>query len=109
MICLEECDSCNEFFDENIERDFIAYHDLARVMFGIKNKKNKIPKLKGVNFSLIKDDKQNLNIIVVQDVNKDKKEVLQSIKLKTGNEISLQNIYKALVKFALSVVEAEYI
>jgi len=108
LICLEECDSCNEFFDKYIERDFIVYHDLARIMFGVKNKKNKIPKLKGVNFSFIKDDKQNLNIVVVQDINKDKKEVPQSIKLKIDSEISLQNIYKALVKFALSVVETKY-
>ena len=107
LICLEECDSCNEFFDENIERDFIAYHDLARVIFGIKNKENKIPKLKGVNFSFIKDEKQNLNIVVVQDVNKNG--MPQQIILKPNNEISLQNIYKALVKFALSVVETKYI
>ena len=60
LILNEECDSCNEFFDENIERDFIYYHDLARTMFGIKNKDNNSPKMKGDNFQFFKSFPQKL-------------------------------------------------
>jgi len=110
LICLEECDSCNEFFDENIERDFIAYHNLARVMFCIKNKENKIPKLKGVNFQFFKDNNSNLNIgIVKEHIVKKENDIPKEIILKTNDEITLQNIYKALVKFALSVIDTKYI
>jgi len=45
LILNEECDSCNEFFDEYVERDFVLYHDFARTMFGVKNKENKTPKM----------------------------------------------------------------
>lgn len=109
LILNEECDSCNEFFDENIERDFIYYHDLARTMFGIKNKDNNSPKMKGDNFQFFKDG-NNLSIAIVQDTEKDNEnEPPKNIVFKTGNKIKIQNIYKALCKFALSVIDSKYI
>ncbi len=111
LILNEECDCCNEFFDENVERDFIYYHDLSRTMLGIKNKDNNIPKMKNENFEFIKDkNSNNLSILIVQDTEKDNKnEPPKNIVFKTGNTIKMQNIYKALCKFALSVIDSKYI
>ena len=110
LILNEECDSCNEFFDVNIERDFIYYHDLARTFFGIKNKDNNIPKMKGNGFELYRVDANNLSITIIQG-NEDgnEKEPPKSVTLKTNNKIRKQNIYKALCKFALSVIDQKHL
>ena len=39
IILREECDVCNEYFDKNIERDFIKFVDLFRGIYGAKGKK----------------------------------------------------------------------
>lgn len=111
LILNEECDSCNEFFDANIERDFIYYHDLARTMFGVKNKENNTPKLKGKNFDFFNDDSGGMSIaIVANDENHAADDgPPKSIVFKTGNTIKIQNIYKALCKFALSVIDSKHI
>ena len=109
LILNEECDSCNEFFDENIERSFIYYHDLVRTMFGIKNKDNNSPKMKGENFEFFKDD-NDLSITIIHYTEKNNiNEPPKNIVLETGNKIKIQNIYKALCKFALSVIDSKYI
>tara|TARA_R110001606_G_scaffold342220_1_gene490643 strand:- start:43 stop:1362 length:1320 start_codon:yes stop_codon:yes gene_type:complete len=110
LILNEECDSCNEYFDEYIERDFIYYHDLARTMFGVKNKENKTPKMKGKNFEFFKDEDKRLNVAVVSsNESKASEEPPKSVSFNTGNKIRIQNLYKALCKFALSVMGNEYI
>lgn len=110
LILNDECDNCNKFFDENVERDFIYYHDLARTMFGVKNKKNEVPEMKRDNFHFYKSDENNLSIAVVTDAAKGEKSgAPESTVFKTGNKIKLQNIYKALCKFALSVIGSEHI
>ena len=110
LILNEECDVCNEFFDENVERDFIYYHDLARTMSGIKNKENKTPKMKGDNFSFSKEEGKNLSIAIVEStVAKVENKPPENVVFKTGNKIKLQNIYKALCKFSLSVIDEKNI
>lgn len=111
LILNEECDDCNEFFDKNIERDFINYHDLARTMFGIKNKDNNFPKMKGKNFEFFKDKNNNqLSIAIIKDSDKEiTDKPPENIIFKTGNTIKIQNIYKTLCKFALSVIDTKYI
>lgn len=110
LILNEECDDCNKFFDENVERDFIYYHDLARTMFGIKNKENEIPKIKGKDFHFFKIDEKNLSIAVVgNNTNTTNSSPPESTVLRTGNKIKLQNIYKALCKFSLSAIESKHL
>lgn len=110
LVLNEECDSCNEYFDEYVERDFVFYHDLARTMFGVKNKENKTPKMKGKNFEFFKDEDKNLNIAVVSNnENETRQEPPKSVSFNTGNKIRIQNLYKALCKFALSVMDNEFL
>lgn len=67
LILNDECDRCNDFFDENIERDFIYYHDMARTLYGVKNKTNAPPKLKGKDFEISYTEQGNLSIAIVQN------------------------------------------
>lgn len=107
LILNEECDSCNDFFDKNVERDFIYYHDLTRTVFGVLNKDNEVPQLKGKGFSIVKAD-ERLSVALVSAHNAVPKDAPpEGMLLKTDNKIMLQNIYKALCKFALSVINAE--
>lgn len=106
LILNEECDSCNEFFDENVERDFIHFHDLTRTVFGVLNKDNEVPKLKGKGFSVAKTDERLSVALVSADNAVPKNAPPEGMLLKTNNKIALQNIYKALCKFALSVIDA---
>ncbi|PRY66294.1 HNH endonuclease [Vreelandella songnenensis] len=110
LILNEECDNCNKFFDENIERDFIYYHDLARTMFGIKNKKNEVPEMKGIDFHFYQSNENNLSIAVVSDsISGEKSGTPESTVFRTGNKIKIQNIYKTLCKFSLSVIGSEHV
>ena len=114
LILNEECDACNSFFDQQIERDFIAYHDFARTIYGIKNKENSIPKMSGANFRLYKDEEKNLTIAVLnKKVGFNERETetneLEGLTLCTNDKIRLQNIYKTLCKYALSVVDDKYL
>lgn len=110
LILNEECDSCNSFFDENIERQFINYHDISRLICNIKNKDNKTPKLKGKNYKAFKDSEAKLNIFLTEKSMQTTEQGAPSkITLKTGEKVALQNLYKALCKFALSVIDSKHI
>ena len=104
LITNDECDECNGYFDKNIERDFIAYHDFFRTFFGIKNKENQIPQMKGENFSFTMNKNREATFKL-----KDKFDLLQPAQLKTNNKIKMQNIYKALCKFALSAIDSKHL
>ena len=104
LITNDECDECNSYFDKNIERDFIAYHDFFRTFFGIKNKENQIPQMKGENFSFTMNENREATFKL-----KDKFDLLQPAQLKTNNKIKMQNIYKALCKFALSAIDSKHL
>ena len=104
LITNDECDECNSYFDKNIERDFIAYHDFLRTFFGIKNKENQIPQMKGENFSFSMSENREATLKL-----KDELDLLQPVQLKLGNKIKMQNIYKALCKFALSAIDSKHL
>jgi hypothetical protein len=111
VILNEECDDCNEEFDKNIERDFIDYHDLTRTVFGIPSKSGKIPKMKGKDYELFGNKEDgNISIKIPENrVEENPDGPPKSITLETNNKVSHQNIYKALCKYALSIVDAKHI
>ncbi len=108
LIINEECDACNDYFGEQIERDIINYLSIFRTFFGIKGKE-KIPKLKGANFIYEHHGDKQLSIRIKGDDGEDLNEPPLAIGMETHETISLQNIYKALCKFALSVIDTKYI
>lgn len=108
IITNDECDSCNEKFGSGIENDLILYLNLYRNIFGIKGK-NGVPKLKGKNFEIENNGtieiKQYLTDEELNDPNHDDFKV----KLETNQEIVAQNIYRALSKYALGVIDRNYL
>lgn len=104
IITNDECDSCNEKFGTGIENDLILYLNLYRIVFGIKGK-NGVPKLKGKNFEIKNkgtiEIKQILTDEEINDPNRDD----FKIRLESAQNITEQNIYKTLSKYALSVID----
>lgn len=110
IITYDECDSCNEKFGSGIENDLISYLDLYRNFFGIKGK-NGVPKLKGKNFEII--NPQNGQIEIKYFLNESEMnnpiEIDQNLRLETNTAINFQNIYRTLSKYALSVIDQQFL
>ena len=108
IITNDECDSCNEKFGTGIENDLILYLNLYRNVFGIKGK-NGVPKLKGKNFEIENtgtiEIKQILTDEEINDPNRDD----FKIRLESTQNITAQNIYKTLSKYALAVIDRTHI
>lgn len=106
IILNEECDNCNEFFDKNIERDFLTYHDITRTAYGIKNKQNQVPKIKTSNgaFEMCGDKEYNIKV-QCEKFDSSKPPIL--ISLDPNKKIKPQNLYKTLCKFALSLISSD--
>lgn len=103
IIANEECDSCNEKFGQGIENDLISYLSIFRPSFKIKGKESGYPKLKGNNFSFQRTSDDLLNIGIKGEDNFD---LAAPVSLKTYEFITPQNIYRALCKYVVSIINA---
>ena len=105
IITNDECDACNEKFGEGIENDLILYLNLYRVFFRIRGK-NGIPKLKGKNFEIETKKEETIKIKILSE---EKTAVSDcndfQVRLETTENITTQNIYKTLSKYALGVID----
>ncbi len=108
IIVNDECDECNSYFDENIERDIICYLSLYVTHFGIRGK-HQVPKIKGANYVHENIGNNNTSLQFVSDDDFEDGNLPQNLKLKSYDTIAVQNIYKALCKFALSIIDRRYI
>jgi len=110
VILMEECDECNEYFGKTIERDLLTYLSLFRTFFGILNKDNKIPTIKGKNFEYRNNGDRNISLYIIDDgtntFSEDTSLPPTNILLKFNEKLLKQNIYKALVKFGLSILNS---
>ncbi|MDA3054813.1 MULTISPECIES: HNH endonuclease [unclassified Campylobacter] len=102
LIINDECDECNKFFDKNIEKDFIIFNDFFRVFYEIENKKHKTPNIKNNEFNLSNKGDNNIFISVKDNFDGN------NLHLHFGNG-KPQNLYKALCKFAISVIDEKYL
>lgn len=106
LILFDECDSCNKKFSETFEKDVIEYLMLYRAFFSIKGKDG-LKKYKGKNFTLSSDENGlKLEFTSLGDRPKNP-EIKYEVKLQPQNQINLQNIYKSLCKFFLSVIDEQ--
>ncbi len=105
----EECDDCNKSFGAGIENDLIAFSRIYLSFTGIKGKEG-IAKTKGKNFTL-SNDTQIILELESDNLTSEKIDVSNHLKcrLETNEEVSEQNIYRALCKFAISVIGSEYV
>lgn len=130
IILNEECDICNTKFSRTIEKDIDTYLKVLSSFFKIKNKERKVSKIKGKNFEL-SYVKENESVTTTQVLEKDKEDVLKPdfvlihipkknqernnegiptiIPLEFNEKVNMQNIYKALVKFSLSVIDRKHL
>ena len=60
--------------------------------------------MKGENFSFSMSENREATLKL-----KDELDLLQPVQLKLGNKIKMQNIYKALCKFALSAIDSKHL
>jgi hypothetical protein len=99
---MDECDSCNERFGKTIERSLITYLSLFRSLHGLKGK-NGTKKLVGENFTL--DPVLGLDVLYDGTIDITSKiNTFESI-LNLRETFIPQDLYRALVKFVLSVID----
>jgi len=112
IILNEECDQCNSEFGsaQGIESSLITFLKFYGIFFGVKGK-NGIPKIKGRNFELSNEGQIEIKHYADTDDDIDNEEDLTETKLQldTYDSIIMQDIYKTLCKYALSVVDSNEI
>ena len=101
---MEECDECNDKFSKTIEPDIIQYLALFRIFYDVKGKGGS-KKFKGDNFEIKNDGNVELKFYSADDLLL----IHDKVKLDGKETISLQNIYRSLCKFFLSVIDSEHL
>jgi len=109
IILNEECDTCNSYFDKEIERHLIGYLDFIRTLYKVPNKSNKVPNLRGKNYEFRNSNDGTQLIIYNRDHLKRVNEKKDRIILENHETVVPQNVYKSLVKFALSIIDSKYL
>ncbi len=108
IITNDECDSCNERLGTGIEQDLIHYLDLYRNFFKVKGKRG-VPKLKGKNFEMEHKEAWEIRHFLTEEEMSDPDRDPFKFRINTSEKIATQNIYRALVKYALSVIDRDLI
>ncbi|MDE7413586.1 MAG: hypothetical protein K2N05_07375 [Muribaculaceae bacterium] len=108
----EECDSCNEAFSY-IEQDFYNRHAALLSLYNVKGK-NGSRKIKTETVDIF----DQYGIITIEPHKADNVPFKEITKGKSSFDFSLvmkynphkpQNVYKCLVKYALSIIESQYV
>lgn len=99
LICYEECDICNAYFGEGVERDLCEWFDFRRSTHQVKKKSGGVPKAYGRNY-VVEDKKSSLFL---------DKDDIKDIKLIGSGTVTLQGIYRALCKIAIDLIDNEYL
>ena len=103
IITNDECDSCNERFGAGIEHDLIQYLSLYRNFFQVRGK-NGVPKLRGKNFEIEPGDPFYIHHYLSKEQEEDPERNPFNVRFESHESVALQNVYKAMVKYALSVM-----
>lgn len=104
VILFDECDKCNEKFGKQVEGDIILYLALFRTIYEVKGKGGK-KKIKGKNFEAYKGEGNTLQVKFYSIDDRPKKGEPYNLALDFGRNIIMQNIYKSLTKFFLSIID----
>lgn len=104
LILYDECDECNHKFAEGIEKDITNHFKILNTVWGIKGK-NGIPKIKFNDVEIVNNELKNRIEISSRKI-ETKNDIPISITY-NADKLTKQNIYKALCKYALSLIEEE--
>ena len=107
IVTNDECDTCNNDFGRFIEKDLAEYLGVLRSMFGMKGY-NGIPHIKGENFD-IKQEGGQVKINFHASTEEEEKMPVEKmhLPLRSNQKIRLQNVYRSIVKYALSVIDSK--
>ena len=106
IVTNDECDICNNNFGKNVESDFAEYVGVFRSIMGMRGY-NGIPHIKGDNFDIKQEDGQvKLNFIASTEEEEKMPVENMHLPLNSKQKIRLQNVYRSIVKYALSVLDA---
>ncbi|AKV07167.1 hypothetical protein B723_12385 [Pseudomonas fluorescens NCIMB 11764] len=105
IILADECDSCNEYFGNEIEPQLITHLDIYRAFLGIKGK-NGLPTITYKNAIITHQD--DVPTLITQDIEKISDEEF-IVTLHTKNKFNPLKLYKALVKISLSTINSNSI
>lgn len=109
LFCVEECVTCNNQLSK-IENNFIALMDWRRAMMGVKNKYNTLPNVFGKEAALRINDDGTQILYVDETVARDRTEKdILNIRLNNQKVVTDQGIYKALCKYAISLMPSKYL
>lgn len=119
FICNEECDTCNHYFGEEIESDFIKYFDVSRILANANGKRGS-PKLHFKNKKTIyntknpfqnsaNDKNHQLINIVDKAPNPSLINDIANFSIPLEDKIICQNIYKAVVKMGINFIPYIYL
>ena len=103
IILNEECDTCNGTFGKTIERDLINYLSILRPLFRVPGK-NGVPEIKGTNFRLEYSGNSD-EVTFYYTGGGPIRELPQTVQARLYQKVEMQNIYRALCKYALSIIE----
>lgn len=111
IITNDECDVCNSYFGREVEPALMEYLDFFRVWIGVQGKKGQIHHKYGGNyeFERLANNSYKLDITLTdEEMAALKPGAPENVKLRSQQEVELQNIYRSLVKYALGVLQPEY-
>lgn len=132
VISNEECDDCNEKFSVQLESAIVKYFSIYRTLYGIRGKGG-LKKIKEKNFELQRDpnvrkmledqgyhipsDLQDFDIenvpplkLVLIDKDLDPNDKSDKVEYNMDfGKINLQDVYRCLCKYAISVMPEEYL
>jgi hypothetical protein len=106
LVLFDECDICNKRISETIEPDIVQYLSLYRTIFDVKGKGGS-KKFQGRNFDL--KNEGSVVISIYGEENEKNTDTKYNLRLETSQPISLQNIYRSLCKYFISVIDKKYL
>jgi hypothetical protein len=113
LICNEECDDCNHMFELKVESNLFKFMEIPRTLYSVSGKGSSNHHLEGENFHIHPDEKTHKPIVyvmsehIINDLYKGKP--TGKIYLINKGTISMNGIYKALVKIAIDMMPDNHI
>lgn len=104
IVTNDECDICNNDFGKLVEGDLAEYVGVFRSMAGLRGY-NGIPHIKGDNFD-IKQEDGHVKLNFQASTEEEEKMPVENLQLtlRSKQKIRLQNVYRSIVKYTLSVL-----
>ena len=103
----DECDTCNDKFSRELEPDIINYYSILRTFFDVKGKGGS-KKIKGKEFEI--ENKEGVTIKFEGLKHRpDPKGNNYNLKLELLDKVNLQDIYRCLCKYVVSIIDKSHL